>query len=279
MLAETDTHAGNMFGLCDPDIKLLDSDGEENGIDVKKFQRYLWRLRLACLARCAEIAGPAEIIHTHTGDITQGLRFKTELVSTREADQFAIAEANMIPVYNLPNVRTGRLCTGTASHVFYEGTSEIEVARLLRLRYPDKDIKPLAHYLVEFDGTGIRMDVTHHGPGAGIREWTRGNVSRHYLRSVMWQEHKRGRRPADVYLRGHYHTFVWETLREQFGGEMVTSHLIVLPSWCGMTEYSRQATKSQYVVENGLVLFKMHRGQIEIEPMVQEVDVRVQETL
>jgi len=139
-------------------------------------------------------------------------------------------------------------------------------------------IKPLAHSLVNIDG--VEFDVAHHGPGAGIRQWTRGNQARYYLRSLMWQEFKAGNRPAKVYLRGHYHTFVHEVVSEQFCGETFVCHLIVLPSWCGMTEYARQATHSQYEVTNGMVAFEIVNGElVEVHPFYRTLDLRVKESL
>jgi hypothetical protein len=281
VLAETDSHAGHMLGLCNPAAHLLSDDGLETiGPNVGEFQRYAWGLRLGYINKVFDIAGRDNIIHIHGGDITQGHKYKDQLLTTRLADQFSIAEANMWPIYDRANVKTGRIITGTSSHIFGEGSAEIEVASRLRLRYPKKNIRPLAHSLLEIEG--IEFDVTHHGPGAGIRQWTRGNVARHYLRSKMWQDYKvRGRVPR-VFLRGHYHTFVHETIRERFGDEYVESHLIVLPSWCGMTEFARKSTQSEYELTNGLVAFEIVPGDqipLRVHPFVKTLDLRTKETL
>jgi hypothetical protein len=277
VLAEADTHAGHKVGLCNPVAVLLDDQKNEAGVNLGAYQRHIWDLRMAFLQEVATLAGRAEVIHVHDGDVTHGNKHASGLITTRIEDQMEIADWNMRPVYDLPGVRRGRFISGTEAHTFGEASSEIALAKRLSLRYPKYDIQPLAHSVLEVDG--VVLDVSHHGPGAGIRQWTRGNVARHYLRSRMWQDFKRGRKPADVYLRGHYHTFVWETLREQFGGEMVTSHLVVLPSWCGMTEYARQATKSEYEVTNGLVLLELAAGRVEVHPMVRSLDLRVEEKL
>jgi len=281
ILAESDTHAGNLLGLCNPKVRILSSDGSKKvGPSIREFQQYTWGLRTDYIGNVVEIAGDSDIIHIHGGDITQGNKYHDQLMTTRIADQFSIADANMWPIYEIPNVKTGRLITGTSAHIFGEGTSEIEVAERLSLRYPDKDIRPLAHSLLEIDG--IEFDVTHHGPGAGIRQWTRGNVARHYLRSKMWQDYKtRGKVPR-LFIRGHYHTFVHETVRERFGDEYVESHLIILPSWCGMTEYARQATQSEYELTNGLVAIEIIPGDqipLRIHPFVKTLDLRTKETL
>ena len=278
VLVETDTHAGHKLGLCNPDAVILNDDGESTGPDLGTFQRYLWDLRTEYINKVVGLADGDEIIHLHGGDITQGQKYMQQLISTRIADQFAIADANMWPIYRLPNVERGRLISGTSSHIFGEGTSEIEVATRLQLRFPDKNIRPLAHSLIDIDG--LELDVAHHGPGAGIRQWTRGNVARHYLRSKIWQDYKTRGKAPDLYLRGHYHTFVWETLRIRWQGEWCEHHLIVLPSWCGMTEYARQSTKSEYEITNGLIALEVEGGElVNIHPLEKTLDLRTKESL
>ena len=55
--------------------------------------------------------------------------------------------------------------------------------------------------------------------------------------------------------------------------------MIVLPSWCGMTEYARQATKSEFELTNGLVAFEIDKGKLSIQPIVTTLDLRVRETV
>lgn len=259
---------------------LIGDDGEDIGVDIGKFQDYLWRLRMGYVNDALAMADGCEVIHSHVGDITHGGTHGAGLMGNCEDDQFSIAAHNMYPIYDLPNVEHGLFSSGTASHVFYEATSEKEVVRQLRNRYPDKDIKLLSHALLDI--SGITFDMAHHGPGAGIRQWTRGNVARQYLRSQMWLDFKMGNRPADVYVRAHYHTFVHEWLEEWFHGERVQSHLILLPSLCGMTEYGRQATKSEFEITNGIVVFEIIHGDqipLRIHPMIKTLDLRTREKL
>ena len=71
-------------------------------------------------------------------------------------------------------------------------------------------------------------------------------------------------------------------LRERVNGSYVESHLIVLPSWCGMTEFARQSTKSEYELTNGLVLFEIIPGDqipVRVHPFVKTLDLRTKETL
>lgn len=279
IVAESDAHAGHKLGLCNPDTVLLTDDKQVYGPDLEKFQRYLWNLRTEYLEWVADLAAGDEIIHIHGGDITHGKRFPDQLMESRLSDQPTIAHHNMIPAYSLPNMTTGRIIIGTGLHVFGEGSSEIMVAEKLRAQFPHIDTWPIAHSLIAIGGTGKIFDVSHHGPGAGIREWTKGNVALNYLKSKMWQDFKNDKRPANVYLRGHYHTLVWVTNREWFHGELHESHLIVMPSWCGMTEYARKATQSQYEVTNGLMVFEIDGEWLDVRPKFKTLDLRTEETL
>ena len=276
-LYEADSHGGHRLGLCNPNALLTTEDGDEVNPQLGSFQKYIWELRTDAIEWAVALAAGDEIIPGHGGDITHGKKYPEQLFTDSVAEQVEIAFHNMLPLFGLPNVRAGRLIHGTASHVLGQGSTEILVAKLLQGAFPDKDIKPLAHVLLNIRGK--IFDVAHHGPGAGIRQWTRGNVARHYLRSQMWQDFKCGNRPADVYLRAHYHTFVWETIRERFDGEMREVHLIIMPSWCGMTEYARQATHSEYELTNGLVAFEIANGDLTIHPRVTTLDLRVRETI
>ena len=276
-LYEADPHAGHKLGLCNPETRLMTEEGAEVRPQIGGFQEYTWDLRTDAIQSIVDVAAGDEIIVGHGGDITHGTKYPEQLFSDKIADQTTIAFYNMLPLFELPNVKTGRLIHGTASHVLGQGSTEIIVAQRLQERFRDKDIKPLAHVLLNIRGKVF--DVTHHGPGAGIRQWTRGNVARHYLRSKVWQDYKCGNRPPDVYLRAHYHTFVWETIRERFDGEMREIHLIVMPSWCGMTEYARQATHSEFELTNGLVAFEIANGNLTVHPRVTTLDLRVRETL
>ena len=277
--AESDPHAGHKLGLCNPATLLLTNKKEVYGPNLVDFQHYLWKKRTEELAWVSDFAAGDPIIHIHGGDITHGTRFPTQLMESRMSDQPMIAFHNMIPVYELPNVIAGRIIIGTGLHVFGEGSSEILVAEMLRAKFPEIDIWPIAHSLVTIGSTNVTFDVAHHGPGAGIRQWTRGNVAMNYLKSRMWQDFKNGRKPAKVYLRGHYHTLVFVTNRERFDGVWYESHLVVMPSWCGMTEFARKATQSDYEVVNGLVAFEVTSDEVGVYPRDTPLDLRTEETI
>jgi len=277
VLAESDEHSGHKLGLCNPNTLLLSDKKEVYGPSLVGFQQYLWDLRTKDLAWVEVLAAGDPIVYIHGGDITHGTRFPTQLMESRMSDQPTIAYHNAIPVYELHNVIAGRIIIGTGLHVFGEGSSEILVAEMLRAKYPKIDTWPIAHSRITIGG--IIFDVAHHGPGAGIRVWTRGNVAMNYLKSKMWQDFKNGKKPAHVYLRGHYHTFVFVTNRERFDGVWYESHLIIMPSWCGMTEHARKATQSDYEVINGLVAFEIMNNEVKVHPRDTPLDLRTEEII
>jgi hypothetical protein len=123
---------------------------------------------------------------------------------------------------------------------------------------------------------GIDVDYAHHGPGPGGRSWLHGNVARYYLRDQMWKDIEQGRRPPDLYLRGHVHAPVDEVLKVgQFHGR-----LVVAPSMCGLGDYGRKATKSEWQICNGFMAFVIEGNKIvDTLELMQTVDIRTREVL
>jgi hypothetical protein len=240
-------------------------------------QRWLWAHYEADLDEVARLADGDEVILVHNGDLTWGGKYPSELVSTRKADQILIALANLEPWFALDSLSTVRLVHGTDSHAFGEGTTDALVADGLRARWPERDIAQVRHLLADVDGVGI--DCAHHGPTAGIRQWTVGNQLRYYARSLMNDELLRGRVPPRVVVRSHYHTWARETVRVQGVREHVTD-IIVTPAYCGLTAYAAQATRSAYLISCGLVVCEVVDGMLrEIHPFVRSVDLRREESL
>ena len=273
-ILEADHHAGHRLGLCNPAVMLLDDDGREYGPPIQETQLYMWELRANYLRQAFDIINGEPFAYMVIGDITHGRKYIDGIMTTRIADQWRVAKSNIAHVARAENCVAVRLMSGTSSHIFGEATSEITVMGMLRDRFPKKDIRVLGHSRIRLPGD-VTLDTAHHGPGAGIRAWTRGNVARHYLRSNMWKEIKAGRDVPALYIRAHYHTWVHEYLEEWVEGEICLSQLIVMPSLCGLTEYGRQATASEYEIWNGLVLVKVEHGRAIVYPFTRPFDIRV----
>lgn len=277
----SDTHAGSRLGLLNPATVLCDEDETGQPVhwtpELTAVQRWLWAHYEADLDAAMALAAGDEVILVHNGDLTWGSKYASELVSTRRADQILIALANLSPWFEHANVRTVRLVHGTDSHAFGEGTTDALVADGLRARWPERDIAQVRHLLATVDGVSI--DCAHHGPTAGIRQWTTGNQLRYYARSLMNDEVLRGRTPPRVVVRSHYHTWTRETVRLQAATEYVTD-IVVTPAYCGLTAYAAQATRSAYLIGCGLVVCEVVDGALrEIHPFTRTVDLRREETL
>ena len=277
-----DSHGGNRLGLLNPatTLEMEDEAGQLVPWTPSRTEvaRYLWDLYVLDLDNCIALADGDEITVLHVGDVTQGKRYADAWVSTRMADQFVIAEDNLAPWFEYENVKVVRLIKGTGSHVFGEGSGEILVARALQQRFPDRDVKAMYHGWL--DVAGVRVDAAHHGPGPGIRDWTSGNQMRYYMKSLADTEYKRGRWPPRLVLRAHYHTWKRETVRDTLGGEPWQGDIMLVPSYCGMGDYARRATRSAWVQVHGLVAFEIAYGKlIEVHPFVHELDLRTEEVV
>lgn len=279
LAAISDTHGGFKLGLLNPKTILEDEDEEGNIIqyspELNNTQKYLWDdVYLPAVDKLKELAGDDEIILAHIGDPTHGNKYISEQVSTRLSDQIDIALFNLLPLCQLDNVSTIRIVKGTGSHEFGEGSAPILIQRLLSKAFPNKSIKAVNHGLMEIDG--FEVDYAHHGPYPGSRDWLRGNVARYYLRDLMYQSINSGMRPPNLVLRGHYHQYVREWLSMN-GNE---SWLVILPSMCMLSFYTRQATRSAFRSTNGLVAFEVEDGQLrEAHFFGKTMDIRTKETI
>jgi hypothetical protein len=212
----------------------------------------------------------------HVGDLTQGDTYPHQLVSTRMADQILIAAANMREWVQHDNVDALRLVAGTGSHIFREGSSTVLVSEMLQS--DEVDVGVIGHGLA--DVRGIKIDYAHHGPSIGIRRWTEGNQLRYYLKSLMLEEITHGDLPPRLVFRAHFHELWRETVRLRLGNEWLVADIILLPSYCGMGEYGRQATRSKNVISNGLVAVEIEDGDlVQIHNFERQVDLRTEESL
>lgn len=274
-----DSHAGHKLGLCNPDEPYQDEGPEGEIIQVtpalSETQMYLWHdIYIPGIKAAYKLANGDPIVLFHLGDQTQAFKHPDAWMSTAQHAHMLIARNNWLPWFQAPNVLIVRSVYGTAAHNGGQGSYEVMITELLRRQFPDLDIGIAYHYLLDLNGAGI--DLAHHGAGAGLRSWLRGNVSRFYLRDLMLEELIRGKQPPKLVLRGHYHTYVREFL-EQAGHE---SWLVVVPSLCGMGEFARQVTRSTFQLTNGIVLVEFVNGKIQdIILAGREIDIRTKEQI
>ncbi len=284
LLLMSDSHGGHKLGLLSPGVKLYDE--REDGAVVEftpqltAIQEWLWfDVYLPAVDQAARLANGAPIVALHGGDMCHGDGHPEQLISTQMASQVQIAVANMAPIMALNGLAALRLVFGTGVHEFGEGSAALLVSAQLRLMHPGTDVKVMYHALSEVAGANI--DYAHHGPGVGSRDWLRGNNARYYLRDVMLQELLAGRRPPEILWRAHVHDYVHEILIQQMAnGQEATTHMFITPAMCGLGDYGRKATKSEFILRNGLVAVLVENGRVvDAWPLIQTVDLRTKETI
>jgi len=273
-----DTHAGHKLGLCPPDVELVRTNDEGNAYpftpELTATQQYLWQLyqqhRAAALSF---IGGPADLL-IHGGDVTQGVKYGGGVMDVSLGEQVEIARANMVPW--LDSAKRIRFVSGTPAHVQMDRAT---AGALVAAGIGHPDTRAAHHLRVE--AGGVLFDIAHHGPGAGIREWLRGNSARYYLRSrVLKDVNRLGIEPAAVYVRFHHHVWLHEPLEVYVGGQPRWCHLVVVPSYCGLSDHGRQVTQSTPEVVNGLAVFLVENGRVvEVKPFIETKDLRVSETI
>jgi len=273
-----DTHSGHKLGLCNPEVELTRTN-DDGDVDLftpplTETQQYLWSLyqqhREAALSF---IGGPADLL-IHGGDATHGVKYGGGLMDVDAGEQVVIARENMAPWLN--SAKRIRFISGTPSHVLL---GRVSATALVAAGLDHGDVSAAHHLRIRVGG--VLFDVAHHGPGPGSREWLHGNVARYYLRSrVLKDVNRLGIEPASVYLRFHHHVWVHEALEMHVNGVPRWCHLVVAPSFCGLSDFARQVTQSTPELTNGLVVFLVENGRvIEVKPFIETKDLRVSETI
>jgi hypothetical protein len=279
----SDTHAGSKLSLMNPDVVCYDEDPETGQLvpytpNLTASQKYLWGLYVQGIEYVKDLAGGDDVYVIHNGDITQGNKYPQQLVSTRMADQITIACANVRPLVKIPNIKAVRIVAGTGSHAFEEASSEILVTSWLKASYPDLNTDVLYHGHAMF--SGLDVDYAHHGPGAGIRAWTKGNVAYLTLKSHMMSEVMRGKTPPRLYLYSHFHEYIRVDHELKAGNTFYNSTLIVTPSFSMLNDHARQVTRSESEITNGMVVVEIVDGKIlEIHKLMKSIDIRTREIL
>jgi len=278
----SDSHGGHNLGLLNPETQIEEEDREGNiyykPVVLNDVQEYLWEVYENSVAETKKFAGKDPIFVKHIGDINQGNIFPREQIGTRISDQTDIGFSLFLPWMTLPNLKAVRIVKGTSSHNFGEGSAEILTARLLRAHYPKVDVRVLSHGLATI--SQVVIDYAHHGASTGSRNWLKGNEARYYLRSIMMDEIMMGNIPPDLVLRGHYHEPISELVTIRCDGHKYSSWIYILPSMAMIDTYGRQATRSKYVITNGIVLFEIINGKIhDTIELTKTLDIRTKEIL
>jgi hypothetical protein len=262
------------LGLTNPETELRNKKTPE----LNESQSYIWNdVYLPGINKTLELAGKDDIHVVFLGDITHGI-FDDEQISSRMSDQISYGFYGAVPILEQKNVKSFGMSIGTGVHVFGEGSAEILVADRLQERYPKKQIYVDYHGLITIDA--FTIDAAHHGPHPGTRNWLQGNVARYYLKSMMMDDLDAGDVPANLVLRGHFHSYVREWCSVSRMGTTYESWIVVMPSLCLLGDYGHKATRSIYRLSPGVVAFEVINGRLhQTYSFTQNLDIRTKRTL
>jgi hypothetical protein len=274
----SDTHGGHSGALMNPDtvLELEDQEGEiyEYKPEMTEIQKYLWNVYVIGLEGISALSRGDPLFGIHDGDNIEGDKHPSELVRPEKHAQLQIAVYNLRPFCSLPGMSYLRLVKGTGAHEFGFSSATMEILRTMRLLYPAIDMKAIMLGLLTING--VEIDYSHHGASAGRRKWLEGNEARYYLRDRMVRDISMRGRPADIYIRGHYHTPLIEHLRV----DGFWSILLLMPSMKIGGEFAAQATRSVPSITNGLAALEIEGGKIrDVHEFYSSVDMRTKEEI
>ena len=280
-----DTQGGHAGGLLNPETEIpvlgVDEHGETVVEDtftpeLRPFQRKLWQWHEVDRKAIGKLAGKDPIIFLEMGDLTQGNIFKDDLASTSLTQQMTISAYSMFPWLDMPQVRASYIVRGTGVHVWGEGSTETMLTQYLKTRYPKKKINITDHYLL--DVGGLLVDIAHHGPGAGMRPWTRGNAFELYVKGILIDDIMAGRRPPDLVLRAHHHEFTPAHALSIVGDKFWQLPGYITPPMCFIGSHAQKVMMSPSRMSVGLLAFEIVNGKIlQTLPMLHTIDLRTQE--
>jgi len=277
----SDTHAGHKLGLCNPNVLLQQIENGEvkwASPQISETQKWMWETYQWGIEEIKTLAGKDDIVLIHNGDPTHGKAGFLDLMSSRMSDQVLIAESNFEEWTKLKNLRAIRFAVGTGIHEMGEGSTSLLINNYLTGKYPKLNTNVVYHGVLSLGDFAV--DFSHHGPNTGSRAWLTGNEMRYYLRSIMMKELMEGKKPADLYLRGHYHTYVREYLEIAANGNVYESWIVLLPGFTFKDDYTRRATRSEYKQTVGMVAFELLDGHLyRTHKLAKTIDIRTREIL
>jgi len=280
-----DTQGGYAGGLLNPDTLLPDiaiDDAGENIIEgwrrleLRPVQQKLWEWHKKYIKEVSKLSEGDDIIFVEMGDLTQGNIFKDDLDVNNLNTQVVISRYNTMPWLELQNLKSAYFVTGTGVHVWGEGSTERLLTAQLKVMYPHIKIKINDHYMLDVDG--VHLDVAHHGPGPGIRNWTYGNVLELYAKSIMRDSIDLQEPVPDAIIRAHKHQFTYRPVIHQVRNKMWESKVFITPPMCFIGSHALKVMNSPSYMGVGVLALEIINGKIHAwYPFNNYVDLRTKE--
>ena len=275
------------MGLLNPDTVLPDADINDKGdrviegwrqVELRPVQTRLWQWHKGYIKEVQKLADGDDIVFLEMGDLTQGNIFKDDLDVNSLHTQVAISRWNTVPWLNLPEVKAAYFVTGTGVHVWGEGSTERLLVAQLKEMYPQTKIKINDHWTLDIDG--FLVDVAHHGPGAGIRNWTRGNVFELYCRSIVMDDIEAGAQVPNLILRAHKHEFIYRRVVHQVRHKIWDVPAFINPPMCFIGSHALKTVNSPSSMGVGVIAYEIINGKLyDWHPFTNHVDLRTREVV
>lgn len=280
-----DTQGGHAGGLLSPETELPDVALNENGDTViegfhhpelRPVQKRLWEWHEGYIKSIQKLAGKDEIIFVEMGDLTQGNIFKDDLDVNNLNSQVAISYYNTLPWLRLKQVQKARFVKGTGVHVWGEGSTETLLTAKLKAEFPKKTIKINDHWILNVDG--FWADIAHHGPGPGIRNWTRGNVFDLYLKSILRDDIESGGVVPNVVLRAHKHQYTVGYAKHQIKDKVWFLPGFITSPMCFIGAHAQKTENSPSFMGVGMLALEIVNGKLlDSYPFTNYIDLRTRE--
>lgn len=281
-----DTQGGHALGLVNPETQIPDISIDDDGSTsvawrtpaVRPVQQKLWEWHEKGRKEIGKLAGKSPIVFLEMGDLTQGNVFKDDLAETALSGQYFISKWNMTPWMEMSSLKSVYMVKGTGVHVWREGSTETMLTHYLRSEYPKKKVSITDHWLL--DVGGFRMDVAHHGPGAGIRSWTKGNVFSLYVKSLLMDDIALGNPVPNILLRAHKHEFIYARAIHQVKDRIWDLPGFICPPFCFIGSHAQKVMNSPSYMGVGLLALEIINGKLyDWHPFNHYVDLRAKEVV
>lgn len=250
----TDVHVGSKLGICPRGFK--SRDGEIVGLN--RLQEISWEHWGEVWSEIEKSKKPTVIILG--GEMIDNNHHNTHEIWTPAPKTMRDAAIELLkPVCHLPNVVKVYGVLGTPVHSGQVGEHDEEV-------YRDIGAVPIGSELyygvhdVRLHISGVLFDVAHQGPPPGRYPQSLGNSARLYAKAHIDTAYKRGIRPPDAILRGHFHRKILETVTDQITGHRC--EMVIGPGWQWKTEFTYRVDAIDKIGDVGLTIIPVCDGQI-----------------